>query len=327
MKTILLHAATFARLAARLKPFERQIDVIVLGDDGQFQRPSTGETVAAPAPHIAFGNTDVWFGGQAQPFLRTLIGCGTLEWFQSSAAGVEHPALMMIGKAARAYTTNHTQSEAMAEWALWQALDFLRAGPAHRAQAAAGNWTRMPAREIAGSAWLIIGYGAIGAAVGKRVGALGGHVTGLRRSPGPAIGADRIVPPADLMAELTRADIVLLAAPHTPETENLANAAFFAAMQPSALFLNLGRGALVDEAALIAALDAGRPAFAALDVTRAEPLPADSPLWRHPRLAITPHDSADTPASALRADATFLANLARYLAGEPLHHRVDPATF
>lgn len=257
----------------------------------------------------------------------SLLKAPSLDWFQSAAAGTEHPALTMIGRKAARYTTNHTQAEAMAEWAIWQALDFLRAGPAHRAQAADGRWARVPAREINGVRWLVIGYGSIGEAVGRRATALGAEVTGLRRKSGPAAGAARIVSPVSLMDELPRADIVLLAMPHTGETENFADAAFFAAMRPDALFMNLGRGALVDEGALIGALDAGVPAFAALDVVREEPLPASSPLWGHPKIAITPHDSSETPQTSLRADETFLANLERYLAGQPLAHEVARGVF
>ena len=90
---------------------------------------------------------------------------------------------------------------------------------------------------------------------------------------------------------------------------------------------NLGRGQLIDEAALVSALDAGRPAFAALDVTVEEPLPEDNPLWRHPKIAITPHDSAATAATYIRADETFLDNLPRYLSGEPLRHVVPREMF
>lgn len=276
---------------------------------------------------MAFGNSDAFFAPSVREFMTLILKNPSLDWFQSAAAGIENPALVMIGQKARLYTTNHTQAESMAEWALWQALDFLRAGPVHRAQQATGQWQRVKAREIRGSHWLVIGYGSIGEAVGRRVTALGGEVTGIRRSPGPATGAARIVPPSELMAELPRADVVLLCSPHTPETENMANAAFFAAMQPEALFMNLGRGALVDEDALMAALDAGRPAFAALDVSRTEPLPSGSPLWRHPRIAITPHDSSETPGTVAGADETFLANLTRYLQNEPLKHLVDRAAF
>jgi len=182
-------------------------------------------------------------------------------------------------------------------------------------------------REMMGSRWLIVGYGSIGSAVGKRVQLLGGHVTGARRSPGPAEGADHIVPMALVKSELAQADVVLLSLPLTDETEGLVDEEFLSAMRPDALLMNLGRGQLIDEGALVAALDAGRPAFAAVDVTAEEPLPKDSPLWHHPKIAITPHNSAMTQATYIRADETFLDNLQRYLAGEPLKHVVPPETF
>ncbi|MFN7178185.1 D-2-hydroxyacid dehydrogenase [Hyphomonas sp.] len=328
MKTCLLHARTFARLRPRLKGLSAAVRIVTIDDAGKAHDAETSTQLAELPPiDVAFGNADGFYSPAVREFMTAILKSPDLDWFQSAAAGIENPALVMIGKKAKRYTTNHTQAEAMAEWALWQALDFVREGPAHRAQQAEGTWKRVGAREIRGSRWLVVGYGSIGQAVGRRVSALGGEVTGLRRSPGPAEGAARIVAPDALMAELPRADIVLLCPPHTPETEGMGNAAFFAAMAPHALFLNLGRGALVDEAALMAALDAGRPAFAALDVTRTEPLPADNPLWRHPRIVITPHDSADTPGTIAGADDTFLANLERYLKGEPLKHLVDASAF
>lgn len=327
MKTCLLHARTFARLGARLKGLSQPVEFYTIGDDGQCLQVSTGAPAELPALDIVFGNTDAFYSPAVQTFMRSVLTAPSVDWFQSVAAGIEHPALVMIGRKAARYTTNHRQAEAMAEWAIWQALDFLRAGPVHRAQAADGKWARVPARELSGSRWLVIGYGAIGEAVGWRATALGAEVAGIRRTPGPATGAPRVASPSSLMEELPLADIVVLAMPHTAETENFADAAFFAAMRPDSLFMNLGRGALVDEGALVGALDAGRPAFAALDVVRDEPLPPESPLWRHPKIAITPHDSSDTPQTSLRADETFLANLERYLAGVPLAHEVPREAF
>lgn len=299
-----------------------------MDDAGNAHDGWTSEALETVPPlDIAFGNADAFFSSVVRDFMTAILKSPALDWFQSAAAGIENPALMMIGQKARLYTTNHTQAESMAEWALWQALDFLRDGPGHRALQADGKWQRVKAREVRGSRWLVVGYGSIGQAVGRRVTALGGEVTGLRRSPGPADGAARITHPDNLLSELPRADVVLICPPHTPETENMANTAFFAAMTPDALFMNLGRGALVDEGALLSALDAGRPAFAALDVTRIEPLPPESPLWSHPRIAITPHDSSDTPGTVAGADETFLANLALYLAGKPMKHLVEPAAF
>ncbi len=283
--------------------------------------------VDAPKPDIVFGNSDAWFSEHVRTFMVTVMKAGEIDWFQSSAAGLDNAALISVAKISRLYTSNHKQSEAMSEWALWQALDFLRRGPEHRANQAEREWSRLAAREINGSRWLVVGYGSIGRSVGRRVQALGGYVTGVRRSPGPAEGADHIVPPALIPDELGRSDIVLLCTPLTEETEGIADSAFFAGMKDDALFMNLGRGGLVNEADLIAALDAGRPARAALDVTREEPLPKESPIWHHPQITLTPHDSADTPGTALRADETFIENLRRYVKGEPMMNLVDPSAF
>lgn len=327
MKTCLLHATTFARIRERLKGLQHEIEFIVMDEDGLFSHAGDGTVVHDIKPDIVFGNTDVWFGKHTRDFMITVLKTGGIDWFQSSAAGLDNAALISVGRISRIYTTNHTQSEAMAEWAMWQAFDFLKYGPQHRAQQADGRWERVEMREMMDSRWLIVGFGSIGSAVGKRVQLLGGHVTGARRSPGPAEGADHIVPMALVKSELAQADIVLLSLPLTDETAGMVDAEFLGAMRPDALLMNLGRGPLVDEVALLAALDAGRPAFAALDVTAEEPLPKDSPLWRHANVAVTPHDSAATAATYIRADETFLDNLQRYLANEPLRHVVPRETF
>ena len=328
MKTLLLHARTFARIAPRLKGLNAALNIVTVDDAQRFHDAWTSRALDGPPQvDLAFGNIDAFYSPSVREFMTAILKSPDFDWFQSAAAGIENPALVAIGQKSKRYTTNHTQAESMAEWAIWQAMDFFRAGPRHRANQSVGKWERIRVREMQGSGWLIVGYGSIGQAVGKRVSALGGTVTGVRRTPGPAEGAARIAPPDTLMAELPGADVVLLCTPHTPETEGMANAAFFAAMNEGALFLNLGRGALVNEDALMAALDAGRPAFAALDVTRTEPLPAESPLWKHHKLVITPHDSSDTPGTITRGDETFLANLRHYLDNEPMKHLVDRAAF
>ena len=328
MKTLLLHARTFARIAPRLKGLNAALNIVTLDDAHRFHDAWTSmELKDMPNVQLAFGNIDSFYSPSVREFMTAILKSPDFDWFQSAAAGIENPALVSIGQKAQRYTTNHTQAESMAEWAVWQALDFFRDGPGHRANQAQGKWERIRVREINASRWLIVGYGSIGQAVGKRVSALGGVVTGIRRTQGPAEGAARILPPDALMTELPEADVVLLCSPHTPETEGMANAAFFAAMNKHALFLNLGRGALVDEAALMAALDAGRPAFAALDVTKTEPLPEDNPLWRHHKVVITPHDSSETPGTITRGDETFLANLQLYLENKPMKHLVDRSAF
>lgn len=318
MTQCFLHQRTYERVKSRLQPQSAGVQFALLQDDGRVLDAETGDEITSPDPNIAFGNADAWFGPQGKLFFEIVLGASRLDWFQSAAAGIDFPALQSACEKAGVYTTNHTQAEAMAEWAIWQALDWVKRGPEHRHNQKETVWVRLPQREIMGSNWLIIGYGAIGKAVARRANALGAKVTGMRRSGGTDEYAERIVHPDTMIDELGQADVVLLCLPHTPETENIANADFFAAMKEEALFMNLGRGLLVDEAALIAEMDMGKPAHAALDVTGVEPLPEASPLWHHPKVSITPHDSSMTPGTVLRADDTFIENFKRFMSGERL---------
>jgi phosphoglycerate dehydrogenase-like enzyme len=124
--------------------------------------------------------------------------------------------------------------------------------------------------------------------------------------------------PEDLLGRLPEADVVVLSVPLTPDTEDLADGAFFAAMKPGSVLVNVGRGGLVDETALLAALDRGAPEHAVLDVFQVEPLPKESPFWDHPRVTLTAHASGNGAGAGARNDETFLENLRRWTAGEPL---------
>lgn len=326
MYECLLHHETFTRLEARLKPFSDQIAPVTLSDNSEIGRP-WGEA-AKGAGLIAHGNADVWFSGASRAFAKYLYEAETLAWFQSSAAGLENPFLQKIGEKAEAYTSSHVQAEAIAEWVLWAGFDWFGNGIERRAAQADKEWRRIHFREVQATRWLVYGFGHIGEAVGRRLKGLGAHVTGVRRSDQVSPFADRIVHPNDVSKdEIGQADAILLCCPHTPETENLADAAFFNAMKDESLFMNVGRGALVDEEALVNALDAGRPAHATLDVTREEPLPKDSPIWSHPSITLTGHTSALTSESRKRNDELFLENLAAFLNGEPLKNVVPAEAF
>jgi len=146
----------------------------------------------------------------------------------------------------------------------------------------------------------------------------------VRRNPAADPSADRIAAQADLPGLLPDADVVVLACPLTAETRHMADAAFFGAMKPGSIFVNVGRGGLVNEPALLAALDRGVPEHAVLDVFEAEPQPADGPFWAHPRVTMTPHSSGMSAGNAARNDALFLDNLKRFVAGEPLRNLADP---
>ena len=324
MRHLLIHAKSFARVEDALKRFSSQISPLVLDDEGHLKHP-WGESEAEGA--IAYGTQDAYFSPAVTTFFQTLMGFERLEWFQSSAAGVEHPLIQAVGKKADLFSGSHEQSEAIAEWVLWAGLDFFQGGARRRRAQAEKNWTRLPFRELAGTKWLIIGFGAIGQACGRRLRALGCDVTGVRRSGGEDPAANRIVAPDAVPGLLGEADVVLLSLPLTPATENMAGDAVFGAMKASSLFINVGRGGLVDETALLNALDQGCPASAYLDVVREEPLPADNRIWTHPKITLTPHISALTDGSKIRTDQVFLDNLEAFLEQKPLRNAVGSDEF
>lgn len=170
----------------------------------------------------------------------------------------------------------------------------------------------------------VVGVGAIGAEICRRAHAFGMTLLGVdpvaRRVPGVL---DDVWPPARLDDLLGASDFVVIAAPHTPETEKLFRRVQFQTMKPSAWLINIGRGIIVDLADLTAALEAREIAGAALDVFETEPLPADHPLWGMPNVLITPHIAAASPRIAERHTETLLENIRRFVAGQPPMTLVD----
>lgn len=324
MRQLLIHAKSFARIEEALKQYADQISPLVLDDEGHLKHP-WGESEAKSA--IVYGTQDAYFSPAVMTFFKTMFELEQLDWFQSSAAGTEHPMIQATGKKASIFTGSHEQSEAIAEWVLWASLDFLQNGHARRDAQRERDWKRLGFRELASATALIIGFGAIGEACGKRLRALGASVTGVRRSGGQSEAADIIITPAEVEEALPHSDIVILSLPLTDATENTADAAFFAAMKPGSVLLNVGRGGLVDEGALIGALDRGIPERAYLDVVREEPLPKESPIWGHPKVTLTPHIAALTEGSRVRTDQIFLENLDHFLNNAAMRNLVAPETF
>ena len=169
----------------------------------------------------------------------------------------------------------------------------------------------------------MLGMGALGTACTQALAALNFHVTGWSRSEKSVPGIMCLHGEAGLEAALRSADIVVTLLPKTPETENLLDARRLTWLKPGAVILNPGRGALIDDAALLAALDSGQVGHATLDVFRVEPLPQDNPYWAHPRVTVTPHIAADTRATG--AAKVLVENIRRGEAGEPFLHLVDRA--
>lgn len=292
-------------------------------DDGLFMTADGDPVDGIPTLDLGYGTQDSYFSPAVMTFMQAILSAEKLQWFQSSAAGIEHPILQAIRNRADRYTSAHEQSPAIAEWVLWAGLDWFQGGAVRRRAQSEKIWHRGEFRELADTHWVIVGFGSIGRACAQRLQTLGAKVTGVRRTLGSDPYADAMIQPMGLRAELASADCVVLCCPLTSETEGMADASFFAAMKEEALFINVGRGQLVDEDALLTGLDLHRPGHAALDVTAVEPLPEESRLWQHPQVTLTAHIAAFTERSARRSDRVFVENLDHFLRGKPLQNLVS----
>jgi phosphoglycerate dehydrogenase-like enzyme len=257
-----------------------------------------------------------------------------LRWLHSGAAGVGGSLYREMLESDVVFTNSAgTHGVPVAEHALAMMFYFARALDQVQASQRAGwLWDRdriacapSPVAELTGSVVGIIGLGGIGRQVARRARALGMQVWALDREPAAGAGgeADRLFGPGDLEALLKGSDYVVLTVPHTAETDGLIGAGALAAMKPGAVLINVSRGPIVDEEALIAALRAGSIRGAGLDVYSDEPLPPTSPLWELENVCLTPHVAGVSPRFWERETELILENLRRYLAGEPLLNMVN----
>ncbi len=188
-------------------------------------------------------------------------------------------------------------------------------------------WDRFRHGELAGSTLGIIGLGNIGTDLARKARTFHMRVIGLRqRAALDCPDVDQVYGSDELLAFLGECDFVVVTAPLTDRTRGMLGEAEFRAMRPSAYFINVARGAIADQVALLRALEEGWIAGAGLDAHVPEPLPASSPFWRLPNVVVTPHNGATTPGTVERGIAIFTENLARYAASHPLRNVVDKST-
>lgn len=255
-----------------------------------------------------------------------------LRWIHSPAAAV-HQLMFPEVVASPVVVTNArtVHGPVVAEHALAMVFALAKRLPAAMQAQRRHEWAqqslweeRPTIREIAGATIVLVGMGAIGSEFTARAKALGARVLCVREHPerGPQ-GADAVFPLAALDSVLPQADFVVLAAPLTPATHHLIDARRLACLSPSSYLINVARGPLIDDGALLHALRERRIAGAALDVFPDEPLPASSPYWDLPNVLITPHIAAVTEKLWDRHFALIIENLTRFLAGHPLLNVVD----
>jgi phosphoglycerate dehydrogenase-like enzyme len=275
-------------------------------------------------------DTDIFVGYSLRA--KQLKDVKKLKWIHSTAAGVAqltYPELRDSG----ILVTNPSGvfSVPMAEHTMGLLLALARNFPDSVRQQDQAHWSQQELwerpqhlTELNGQVLLIVGYGSIGRAVAKRAKAFDMRVWGVTRSgEGDRTHAENIVAAANLHEVLPEADYVLIAAPETAETKHLIGAAQIARMKRGARLINIARGSLLDEAALIRALESGALGGAALDVAETEPLPAESPLWKAPNLMITPHTSAVSDRLWVRETALLMELLERWFDGRELFNCVN----
>lgn len=254
------------------------------------------------------------------PSAEDLAACTRLRWIQTTSTGVGRtvgalgiPPEILITTARGVHAQPLAEFVFMALLLHWRGLRHLDAEQqAHR-------WTRYCGPGVAGRTLVLIGAGDLARGCATLARAFGLHTIAVARDAARPRAHndlfDEIVPVSAMHAALARADAVVVTVPHTPSTENLLDAAAFAAFRPGAAFVNIARGQVIDEAALLAGLRSGHIGFAALDVARTEPLPADSPFWDLPNVLISPHSASTVTSENASITEIFAHNLRCWLDG------------
>lgn len=266
-----------------------------------------------------------WFNLKSAVLDKVLAAAPALRWQHTPSAGVNHILTpTFLGR--DIVLTNGAGAHAIpvAEFVLTFMLYHAKHVGKLQGMQTEHHWLRgLELQELMDATVLIIGAGSIGSAIAERARAFGMRVWGSRRNPEPLAGFERVVGAQEWRSLLTEADYVVIATPLTPETKGMVNSAVLRSMRQSAYLINIARGAVVDEPALLTALREGWIAGAGLDTFSTEPLPPDSPFWSLPNVFVTPHCSGSSPHANQRSVALFLDNLQRYQAGMPLRNVVD----
>ncbi|MBI3948453.1 MAG: D-2-hydroxyacid dehydrogenase [Armatimonadetes bacterium] len=251
-----------------------------------------------------------------------------LRWAQAGSAGVERFLFPEIRESDITLTNaRNVYGPAMADHTMAFILAFARGLPTYVRRQVEGRWEKSPAVpsfDLEGRTLLIAGLGSIGRELAPRAAAFGVRVIATRkRAEDPTPGVEAVHPPSELRRLLPEADFVAVCVALTPETRHLFGAEEFRLMKPTAYLTNVTRGAVLDQEALVAALQAGEIAGAGLDVTDPEPLPPGHVLWSMENVILTPHTSGRGPGSRRRMWEVVCENLRRFAAGEPLLNVVD----
>ncbi|WP_394761054.1 D-2-hydroxyacid dehydrogenase [Phenylobacterium sp.] len=323
---ILMTKAASERVRGRVATLAPDAEIVTAVTAEHYELAGRPIDKDAINPEVVWLSLDSYASGTLGALYGRLMKAQAPRWTQIMAAGIDNPIFRNILEKGVRLSKSSAQATPIAEYVVAHALSLQV--PINQAAAlqARREWTSTPYHEVARTRWLMAGFGNIGNEIAKRIKPFGVHLTVVRRSP-TAEGdlVDQVITLNQMAAELPEADVVVLACALNDETREMCDDAFFKAMKPGAILINIGRGGLIDEDALRAGLDRDQPAHAVLDVFQTEPLPADSWFWDHPKVRVTAHTSNSGDGNLDRGDALFLENLRRYLANLPLLNEADPS--
>lgn len=263
--------------------------------------------------------------GRGEPLEAMWPVAERLRWVHSLAAGVEGQLFPDLVDSDIPLTNSRgVYKESLGEFVVGAALFFAKDFRRMMANRAEGKWEQFDVEMLDRQTMGIVGYGEIGSACARRAKALGMTVYGMRRRPAePSDIVDRWYTAAQILDLMRASDYVVVTAPLTPETRGLIGAEQIAAMKPTAVVMNVGRGPVIDETALAKALDARSIRGAALDVFETEPLPAGHPFWQLDNLLLSPHCADHVEGWLDSAVTFFVSNFERFASGQPLQNIVD----
>lgn len=318
------------RVAAISAALDRDWDVVTVSTPA----PSDGDGGSGSAEAVAAARGAEIYLGWGLPAAVAAAAGGSLRWAHSGSAGIGAVVPIVRQAGAGLILTNSAgvHAEPMADWVIAAIGYFARGLDVMRSAQSAARWAKdaftdlsLPLREFADLRVGILGLGGIGTAVARRALALGMPVAGVRRRParGGPPGVGWIGGLSELPRLASESDCLVIAAPHTSETAGSVSRAILERLPRHAVVVNVSRGSLLDQRAVGELVAAGRLRGAALDVFTTEPLAPDDPLWREPRVLISPHVSAVSTRFWERETALIVDNIGRYLAGAPLTNRVD----
>lgn len=266
----------------------------------------------------------------APPAMREVAQVMTdpaLRWVQSPGAGTDHPIwATLLERGVRVSSAAGIHAEPIAQYIFSYVLHWERNVAAHLAHQRERSWEPIVSDDLTSKTLGIVGLGGIGLAAARIAKAFGMRVVATRRTPGTEPDVDELLPPERLHELLAASDYVVLCLPLNDRTRGLFGAPEIDAMRSDAVLINVARGGVADEPALIDALRAERIRGATLDVVSEEPLPPESLLWTLPNVVLTPHDAGYSPRAGERLSALFVENLGHYLEGRPLRNEVTDAS-